>query len=78
MRERGVLRDVIPLLVVWGPRIASSMGENPRLEGNVRVVAGSNTKDWLRRMEDAADRTEVDSAARLAIDAHVRETEASS
>jgi hypothetical protein len=78
MRDRGVYRDVIPLLVVWGPGIASSMGEKPRLEGNVRVVAGSNAKDWLRRMEDAADRTEMDSAALLAIEGHVREMEASS
>jgi hypothetical protein len=78
MRTRGVHRDVIPLLVVWGPGIASSVGEKPRLEGNVRVVAGANAKDWLGRMEDAADRTEVDSAALLALEAHVRETEASS
>jgi hypothetical protein len=75
MRKHGVRGEVIPLLVVWGPGIATSLGERPRMQGDVRVVAGANAKDWLRRMKIAADRTEVDSAALLAIEAHVRESE---
>jgi hypothetical protein len=73
MRARGVRSEVIPLLVVWGPGIATSLGERPRMQGDVRVVAGANAKDWLRRMKNAADRTEVDSAALVAIEAHVRD-----
>jgi hypothetical protein len=78
LRDRGVHRDVLPLLVVWGPGVASSMGEKPRLEGRARVVAGSNARDWLRRMNEAADQPELNSAARLAIEAHVRDREAGS
>jgi hypothetical protein len=69
-----VRREVVPVLVVWGPGIATALGE-PRLVGQVRVVAGAHATDWLERMNTAADRFEVDWPAVRALESHVRSQE---
>lgn len=69
LRARGVERTVIPLLVIWGPGVADTLDNGPKLEGQTRVVAGANAEDWRRRMVKAADRLEIDWPAANAIEA---------
>lgn len=76
LSDRGVPRDVVPVLVVWGPGIATAFGEKPRMVGQTRAVAGAHAVDWLGRMNAAIDRLEIDWPAQQAIEAHVREGEA--
>ncbi|MFA9430751.1 nuclease-related domain-containing protein [Egicoccus sp. AB-alg2] len=73
LASRGVAREVIPLLVVWGPGIVKRLGDRPQKRGRTRIVAGANARDWLARMEDAASRLELDWPAQQAIDAIVAE-----
>jgi hypothetical protein len=67
LATHGVEREVVPLLVVWGPRQLSRIGERPRMVGKTRVVAGRAHGDWLPRMEAALDRLEVDWPATRAV-----------
>jgi hypothetical protein len=76
MAERGAAREVVPLLVVWGPGVADALGQKPVLKGRTRVVAGAHSKVWLQRMSDAADRLEIDWPAQRTLLAIVEELEA--
>lgn len=75
LSARGVSREVVPLLVVWGPGVAVSFGEKPRMVGKTRAVAGAHAVDWLGRMNAVIDRLEIDWPAQQAVEAHVREAE---
>lgn len=68
LREQGVMRDVLPILVVWGPGSADALGPAPTLEGDVRVVAGRSAGTWRARIEAAADRLETDGPALRAVE----------
>jgi hypothetical protein len=73
LRARGNARDVVPLLVVWGPKLANELGEQPRKIGEARVVAGRHSSVWLQRMVGAADRLEIDIPAARTIETLIRE-----
>jgi hypothetical protein len=75
LRNRGVSREVVPLLVMWGPGVADELGKRPTMEGRTRVMAGAHSKVWLERMNDAKDRLEIDYAVTQAI-ADIIETDA--
>jgi hypothetical protein len=60
LTRRGAGREVIPILIVWGPRIGDALGELPTLRGDTRVVAGRHCVESLERMARGADRVEVD------------------
>jgi hypothetical protein len=75
LAQRGARREVIPLLVVWGPGVVGGLGARPRLEGDVRAVSGANAEDWLSRMNGAADRLETDWPAQRVLETYVREHE---
>jgi hypothetical protein len=51
----GCDREVLPVLVVWGGGVARAFEHKPRLVGDTRVVAGHDSRDWLRRMANASD-----------------------
>jgi hypothetical protein len=72
LRARGTARDVVPVLVVWGPKLADELGEQPRKIGGARVVAGRHSSVWLQRMVDAADRLEIDLPAARTIETLIR------
>jgi hypothetical protein len=63
----------VPVLVVWGPKLADELGEQPRKIGEARVVAGRHSSVWLQRMVDAADRLEIDLPAARTIETSIRE-----
>lgn len=71
LRNRGLEREVVPVLVVWGPGLVARLGAAPTMHREVRVVLGAEAKDWVRRMEDAAQGTERDLAAVAEIEALV-------
>jgi hypothetical protein len=73
LRARGTAREVVPLLVVWGPKVADELGAQPTKIGEARVVAGRHSSVWLQRMVGAADRLEIDLPAARAIEAMIRE-----
>jgi hypothetical protein len=73
LSARGTSREVVPLLVVWGPRVAEELGEQPKRIGDARVVAGRHSSIWLQRMVGAADRLEIDLPAARTIEALIRE-----
>jgi hypothetical protein len=68
LADRGVDREVVPLLVVWGPKHLSRIGEKPLMVGRARVVAGAASEDWLARMKGALDRLDTDWPATRAIE----------
>lgn len=68
LAEQGVVRDVLPILVVWGPGSAGALGPDPTLRGDVRVVAGRAAGSWRARIEAAADRLEIDGPALRAVE----------
>lgn len=71
LARRGVARDVIALLVIWGKGVAVALGDRPELDRatQTRIMAGANASDWLGRMDRAADGVEVDEAAARAVQA---------
>jgi hypothetical protein len=73
LRARGTAREVVPLLIVWGPKVADELGEQPRRIGAARVVAGRHSSVWLQKMAQAADRLEIDLPASRAVEALIRE-----
>jgi hypothetical protein len=73
LRARGTARKVVPLLVVWGPKLADELGEQPRKIGEARVVAGRHSSVWLQKMVGAADRLEIDLPAARTIETLIRE-----
>lgn len=77
LRARGAGRQVLPLLVVWGPGIAAQLGEKPKLINDVRVVSGRHAAVWRERMAKALDRLEADRPATQALLALLAESEAS-
>lgn len=76
LRVSGMETDVIPLLVVWGPRMAASVGEKPRMLGDARVVAGAHATTWLEKMEAAAVGPAPQAAVIDAVEALINEGEA--
>ena len=68
LAARGIDRNVIPLLVVWGPGIRDTWNPKATLEGQTRVVAGVFAETWLGKMTDAADRIGLDFAAYKAVE----------
>lgn len=64
---QGVRRQVVPLLVLWGPAAWRRFGEGPALAAGARVVAGHAAKDWLGRMQAAASDGAIDYPARQAL-----------
>jgi hypothetical protein len=73
LRARGTSREVVPLLVAWGPKLADELGDRPRLMGETRVVAGRHSSVWLQKMAGAADRLEIDLPATRTIETLIRE-----
>lgn len=71
LSARGAGREVIPLLVVWGPGTAAVFEGKPRMIGQTRAVHGGDAEDWLGRMNGALDSLEIDRPARMAIEAHL-------
>lgn len=77
LASRGVDRQVVPLLVIWGNGVADALDHKPHLdeESQTRIVAGTTATDWLERMSKAADRFTVDWPATRAVRALVEEAE---
>lgn len=77
LSSRGVDRQVLPLLVIWGNGVADALDHKPHLDkpSQTRVVAGVTATDWLERMSKAADRFSVDWPATSAVRAIVEEAE---
>ena len=79
LERSGCPRPVVPLLVLWGPHVAVSLGERaatlrPGREvrpHDVRIVAGTAASTWLQRIESAADRFELDLPVERVIEAIV-------
>ena len=69
LSARGVDRQVVPLLVIWGNGVADALEHKPELDqpSQTRIVAGSTATDWLVRMSRAADRFTVDWPATRAV-----------
>ena len=67
LASRGVRRQVVPLLVLWGPAAHKRYGDQPGMIGETRIVAGSASKDWLKRMQSAAANGAIDYPARQAV-----------
>lgn len=76
LRRRGAGREVRPLLVVWGPGMATRLGERPQLVNKVLVVAGNHAEIWRGRMTAALDRLEADRPATQALQALLTERDA--
>ena len=68
LSARGVERNVIPLLVVWGPGIRDTWEPKATMEGKTRVVAGVFAEKWLEKMAHAADHIGLDFAAYKAVE----------
>jgi hypothetical protein len=68
LKQLGVERTVLPILVLWGPKTLVELGESPKLEDGVRVVAGRASANWRARIEAAADRLELDAPALRAVE----------
>ena len=68
LSARGVERQVIPLLVVWGPGIRDTWEPKATLERKTRVVAGVYAESWLEKMTDAADHIGLDFTAYKAVE----------
>lgn len=83
LRSKGLERQVVPVLVIWG-RGRRRLAEPYVARGDVRLVDGGRSKDWLDRMRrssdgDAADIQAYDVladfvAARDAFDRRARRT----
>jgi hypothetical protein len=54
LADSGCVREVLPVLVVWGGGVADGLGDKPRLWEGTRVVAGHHSEVWLHRMVSAA------------------------
>jgi hypothetical protein len=52
--DRGVDREVIPMLAVSGPGAEEELASRPRLLGTTRVVAAGEASRWLERMTAGA------------------------
>jgi hypothetical protein len=76
LRERGVGREVLPILVVWGPGTSERLGDKPRAVKNVAVVAGHHSNVWRERMTRVLDRLEADLPATQALRSLLAEHEA--
>ena len=65
LSRRGVQREVIALLVIWGKGVSVALGNRPELDHatQTRIMAGVNATDWLARMDWAAAEAEVDEEA---------------
>jgi hypothetical protein len=64
LRLHGVERNVIPLLVLWGPGLSEALGEGPTMgDSDVRIVQGKLGPTWRARMEVAADADALDEGA---------------
>ena len=66
LADAGVRRNVVPLLVVWGPK-AHKRFSRPGKVGPTVVVAGRESKSWLQRMRTAANSGAMDHPARQAV-----------
>ena len=77
LASRGVDRQVVPLLVIWGNGVADELEHKPHLDqqSQTRIVAGTTATDWLERMSKAADRFTVDWPATRAVRALVEGSE---
>ncbi len=77
LSSRGVYRQVVPLLVIWGNGVAEALEHKPELDeqSQTRIVAGATATDWLERMSKAADRFTVDWPAARAVRSLVEEAE---
>ncbi len=77
LSSRGVDRQVVPLLVIWGNGVAEALEHKPELDkqSQTRIVAGATATDWLERMSKAADRFTVDWPATRAVRSLVEEAE---
>ena len=71
LSRRGVQREVIALLVIWGKGVSVALGERPELDRptQTRIMAGVNATDWLGRMDRAADALDVDEGAACTVQA---------
>lgn len=67
LATQGVRRQVVPLLVLWGPAAWRRFGKGPVLASGTRVVAGHASKDWLGRMQAAAPNGAIDYPVRQAL-----------
>jgi hypothetical protein len=67
LADAGIRREVVPLLVLWGPAAYRRFGEKPAKVGPTRIVAGHASKDWLDRMQSAAAVGDIDHPARQAL-----------
>jgi hypothetical protein len=69
---RGIERDVIPMLVVWGPGMADRLGPGmKRRRKRVQVVAGLHGDCWRAQMDESCTRFERDLPVISAIEAIV-------
>lgn len=59
LTSEGTPRDVVPMLVYWGPG-ASDLPEQRMLVGGVRVVAGIRAGEWLAHLHRSAKTVEFD------------------
>jgi hypothetical protein len=77
LSSRGVDRQVVPLLVIWGNGVAEALEHKPELDkqSQTRIVAGATATDWLERMSKAADRFTVDWPATRAVRSLVEDAE---
>lgn len=74
LADQRVDRDVVPLLVLWGPHAHKRFAE-PAQVGRTRVMAGHESKVWLRRMREAATGAAIDHPARQAVRRLIAEAE---
>lgn len=72
---QNVNRGVVPLLVLWGTH-AHKRFADPAKVGRTRVMAGHESKVWLRRMKDAGTSDAIDHPARQAVRRLIADTEA--
>jgi hypothetical protein len=69
LSEHGIDRDIIPMLIVWGPGIAGRLGPGmKRRRRRVQVAAGLHSDRWRAQMNEACTRFERDLPAISAIE----------
>jgi hypothetical protein len=71
LRSKGVLREVVPVLVLWGPGVPEMDGGYQRV-GDVRVVVGKQADEWRDRLGRVPQSSQPTEGAREAIETYVR------
>jgi hypothetical protein len=75
LASRGIDHPVTPVLIVWGPEVASIQGGYQRI-GDVRVLTGKQANEWRDRLAPGLQGAESTAGVREVIEEYVRRFDA--